>query len=114
MIKILTNVWYPVEKSEDVGKKYLEIEKVFPFPPVIKPVTPWETWATKYGLKGSGIFEVEDDNFEEGINYFARRLTMYANDIEGYKFEIAASVTSKKARTLIGKEISEFLLPEED
>ena len=82
MIKILTNVWYPVEKSEDVGKKYLEIEKVFPFPPVIKPVTPWETWATKYGLKGSGIFEVEDDNFEEGINYFARRLTMYANDIE--------------------------------
>jgi hypothetical protein len=112
MIKILINVWYPVEKSEDVGKKYLEVEKVYPFPPFIKPVSTWETWATKYGLKGSGIFETASENFEGTINYFVRRLTMYAQAIEGYKFEIAASVTSKKARELIGKEISDFIIPE--
>ncbi|MFW9822554.1 MAG: hypothetical protein ACFFE4_06450 [Candidatus Thorarchaeota archaeon] len=112
MIKIFINVWYPVEKSEDVGKKFLEVEKIFPFPPIIKPVTPWETWATKYGLKGAGIFEVEESNFDDGIRYFAKRLNMYADAIKGYKFEIAASVTSEKARTLIGKEISEFLNPE--
>jgi hypothetical protein len=112
MIKIFINVWYPVEKSDEVGKKFLEVEKNFPFPPIIKPITPWETWATKYGLKGAGIFEVEEDNFEEGISYFARRLTMYADAIDGYKFEIAGSVSSKKARTLIGKEISEFIIPE--
>ncbi|MHA2035657.1 MAG: hypothetical protein ACW98X_04445 [Promethearchaeota archaeon] len=109
MIKIFINVWYPVEKSDDVGKKYLEVEKVFPFPPIIKPLTPWETWATNYGLKGAGIFQVEEADFEDGIKYFAKRLTMYATDIEGYKFEIAASVTSKKARILIGKEITDFL-----
>jgi len=112
MIRIFINVWYPVDKSDDVGKKYMEVEKVFPFPPIIKPVTTWDTWATKYGLKGSGIFEVETENFEQGINYFIRRLTMYAEAIEGYKFEIAASVTSKKARNLIDKELSEFLIPE--
>ena len=112
MIKIFINVWYPVEKSDEVGKKYMEVEKVFPFPPIIKPVTPWETWATKYGLKGTGIFEVEEDNFEEGISYFVKRLTMYAEAIDGYKFEIAGSVTSKKARTLIGKEITEFIIPD--
>lgn len=112
MTKIFINVWYPVEKSDEVGKKYMEVEKVFPFPPIIKPVTPWETWATEYGLKGAGIFEASEENFEKGINYFARRLTMYAEAIEGYKFEIAASVTSEKARTLIGKNISEFILPE--
>jgi len=112
MIKIFINVWYPVEKSDEVGKKFMEVEKVFPFPPIIKPVTPWETWATKYGLKGAGIFEVEEGNFEEGISYFARRLTLYAEAIDRYKFEIAASVTSKKARTLIGKEISEFIIPD--
>ena len=50
--------------------------------------------------------------FETGINYFVRRLTMYSEAINGYKFEIAASVTSEKAKTLIGKDITEFLIPE--
>jgi hypothetical protein len=112
MIRILINVWYPVEKSDDVGKKYLEVQQVFPFPPVIKPATPWETWATKTGLKGSGIFEVEESDFEEGINYFVRRLTMYAEAINGYRFEIAASVSNEKGRKLIGKDLSEFLIPQ--
>ena len=112
MIRILINVWYPVEKSDEVGKKYLEVEQVYPFPSFIKPVSAWETWATKYGLKGSGIFETPKENFEGTINNFVRRLTMYAEAIEGYKFEIAATGTSKKARNLIGKAISEFLIPE--
>jgi len=112
MIRILINVWYPVEKSDSVGKKYLEIEQVFPFPPVIKPAIAWETWATKSGLKGSGIFEAKPEDFEEAIKYFVRRLTMYAEAIEGYRFEIAASVTSKKGRDLIGKDLSEFLIPD--
>lgn len=112
MIRILINVWYPVEKSDAVGKKFLEVEKVFPFPPGIKPAIPWETWATKSGLKGSGIFEAKEEHFEKAIDYFVRRLTMYAEAIEGYRFEIAASVTSEKGRNLIGKNLSEFLLPE--
>jgi hypothetical protein len=112
MIRVLINVWYPVEKSEDVGKKYLEVERVYPFPSFIKPASTWETWATEYGLKGSGIFETSTENFDGTINYFIRRLTRYAKAIEGYKFEIAASVTSNKARDLIGKELSEFLIPE--
>ena len=112
MIRILINVWYPVDKSDDVGKKFLEVEKVFPFPPVIKPAIAWETWATKSGLKGSGIFEVKTKDFEEGINYFFKRLTMYAESIDGYRFEIAASVSSKKGRELIGKDLSEFLIPD--
>ena len=110
MIRILINVWYPVEKSDAVGKRYLEVEQIFPFPPVIKPAIAWETWATKSGLKGSGIFEAKSEDFEEAINYFVRRLTMYAEAIEGYRFEIAASVTSEKGRKLIGKELSEFLI----
>ncbi|MFX0081644.1 MAG: hypothetical protein ACFE94_07820 [Candidatus Hodarchaeota archaeon] len=112
MIRILINVWYPVEKSDAVGKKYLEVEKVFPFPPVIKPAIAWETWATKSGLKGSGIFEVKPEHFEEAIGYFIKRLTMYAETIEGYRFEIAASITSKKGRDLVGKDLSEFLFSE--
>ncbi|MHA2398074.1 MAG: hypothetical protein ACXADU_04200 [Promethearchaeota archaeon] len=112
MTRILINVWYPVEKSDDVGKRYLEVEKVFPFPAIIKPMMPWETWAVKSGLKGSGIFETPEDKFEEAINYFVRRLTMYANAIEGYTFEIAASVTSEKGRNLIGKSLSDCLIPE--
>ncbi len=112
MIRILINVWYPVEKSDAVGKKYLEVEQVFPFPPVIKPAIAWETWATKSGLKGSGIFEAKPEDFEEAINYFVRRLTMYAEAIEGYRFEIAASVTSEKGRELIGKDLSELSIPD--
>ena len=81
MIRILINVWYPVDKSDDVGKKFLEVEKVFPFPPVIKPAIAWETWATKSGLKGSGIFEVKTKDFEEGINYFARRSSSMTSSV---------------------------------
>ena len=113
MIRVLINVWYPLGKSDDVGKKYIEVEKVFPFPPVIKPAVAWETWATKSGLKGSGIFETQPEHFEETINYFVRRLTMYVEAIEGYRFEIAAAVTSEKGRTLIGKDLTEFLLSED-
>ena len=112
MIKILINIWFPPEKGGEVSKKLMEVEEVFPFPPFIKPVSPWETWATKKGLKGSGIFETTREKFEETINYFVRRLNMYAQAIDGYIFEIAASVKSKKARTLIGKDLSEFLIPE--
>ncbi|MFX1425147.1 MAG: hypothetical protein ACFFBE_01745 [Promethearchaeota archaeon] len=112
MIRILINVWYPVEKNDEVGKRFLEVEQIYPFPPIIKPAVAWETWATESGLKGSGIFEVKTEHFEEAINYFIRRLTMYAEAIKGYRFEIAASVTSKKGRNLIGKELSELLLTE--
>ncbi|MFX0030562.1 MAG: hypothetical protein ACFE8B_15225 [Candidatus Hermodarchaeota archaeon] len=112
MIRILINVWYPVEKNDEVGKKFLEVEQIYPFPPIIKPAVAWETWATESGLKGSGIFKVKTEHFEEAINYFIRRLTMYAEAIKGYRFEIAASVTSKKGRNLIGKELSELLLTE--
>lgn len=112
MIRILINVWYPVEKSADVGKRYLEVEKAFPFPAIIKPAVPWETWAVKSGLKGSGIFETPKEKFEEAINYFVRRLTMYADAIQEYTFEIGASVSSEKGKSLIGKPLSECLIPE--
>ncbi|MHA1729870.1 MAG: hypothetical protein ACTSWY_14235 [Promethearchaeota archaeon] len=108
-MKIFINVWYPQEKAKDVFKKFLEIEKIFPMDKAIKPFNKWETWATKRGLKGAGIFEIKEENFETGINYFFRRLNMYKNAIEGYTFEIAASYDSEKGKTLIGKDLSEFL-----
>lgn len=37
---------------------------------------------------------------------------MYAEAIEGYRFEIAALVSSEKGRELIGKDLTEFLIPE--
>ena len=37
---------------------------------------------------------------------------MYAEAIEGYRFEIAASVTSEKGRDLIGKDLSELIIPD--
>ncbi len=113
MIKILINVWYPIEKSNEVAKKFIEVEKVFPInSPLIKPLTLWESWATKTGIKGTSIFKGIKGKFKETISFFVRRLSMYAQDIEGYTFEIAASFTSKEGKTLIGKDLSEFLIPE--
>ena len=113
MINILINVWSPVEKGEEVYKKYLEVERVFPMDQSkIKPVIPWGTWAVKSGNKGAGIFETPDDEFENTIKYFVTRLTMYADAIEGYRFEIAGDNTSEKARMLIGKDLSQYLDPQ--
>ncbi len=113
MVNILINVWYPIEKSNEVAKKFIEVEKIYPInSPFIKPLTPWESWATKTGIKGTGIFKVVKGKFKEAINFFVRRLSSYAQDIEGYTFEIAASLTSREGKTLIGKELSEFLIPE--
>lgn len=47
MINILINVWFPVEKGTEVYKKMLEIDKIIPFPPEIKPTIPWSTWAVE-------------------------------------------------------------------
>jgi hypothetical protein len=114
MVKILINVWYPNEKSNEVVKKFIEVEKVYPInTPLIKPLTTWELWATKTGIKGTGIFKVIKGKFKETINFFVRRLSIYAQDIEGYTFEISASLTSKEGKTLIGKDLSEFLIPED-
>lgn len=110
MIRILSNVWYPVDKIKDVYKQFLEVEKVFPMPSLIKPATPWETWATKSGVKGSGIFVVEDDDFEVAIDYFVRRLNLYANAIEGYRYELAAPYDNEKGKSILGKDPSELLL----
>lgn len=110
MINILINVWFPVEKGTEVYKKMLEIDKIIPFPPEIKPTIPWSTWAVKYGNKGAGRFETSEEFFDKAIDYFVRRLTMYEKSIDGYKFEIAAAVESEKGRTLIGKDVSDFLL----
>ena len=114
MVKILINVWYPIEKNNEVMKKFIEVEKVYPInSPLIKPLTTWESWATKTGKKGTGMFKVIKGKFKDTINFFVRRLSMYAQDIEGYTFEIAASLTSKEGKTLIGKDLSEFLIPED-
>jgi len=112
-MKILINVWYPPEKAKEVYNKFIEIERTFPMDPsMIKPSIPWETWGTKSGLKGAGIFEVEDEKFELAIDYFVRRLGKYAEAIKGYTFEIAGSITNEKGKELIGKELTELLIPD--
>ena len=110
MTNILINVWYPVEKAGDVYEKFLEVEKIFPMDPnLIKPVFPWGTYATNDGLKGAGIFEVRDDDFEKGIAYFVRRLNKYKNEVDGYTYEIAASADNDKGKTLLSKKLKDFI-----
>ena len=104
-IKDFNYVWYPTEKSNEVAKKFFEVEKFYPIDsPLIKPLTPWQSWATKTGIKGTGIFKVITGKFKETINFFVRRLSMYAQDIEGYTFEILPLMSEAEAMKIaLGK-----------
>ena len=109
MTRILINVWYPVDKAEEVYKHFLEAEKLFPRDPdLLKIIYPWVTYACDKKFKGAGIFEAKDEDFEQAIEYFVQRLEFYKNGVDGYIYEIAAPADNEKGKLLLEMNVKEI------
>lgn len=102
MVLMVTTTWFPANKSEEVGKKFLEVSKEFPEDlSISKPILRVCVRATKDGMKAITINEIQKGKFEEAM-VRANKLLLIYSKIEGYKFEIEIFMSGKEALPLIG------------
>ncbi len=58
MVLVVTTSYFPADKSEEVGKKYIEMQKNFPPDPTLsKPILRVGVRITSDGMKGIVISE---------------------------------------------------------
>jgi len=83
MVYLLSTVWFPPVKGEEVGKKLLEVVKKYPDDKSIgKTVLAGALMRTKYGIKGISIYEVKEGKLEVALERVSDILAIYS-EIEG-------------------------------
>jgi hypothetical protein len=99
---IITRVWYPPDKAEEVGKKYLEIlEKYPPDESLAKTIVPAAVGSTKDGLEAILISEVERQKVGDALEREANLMAEFRY-IEGFNWEIKTWSTAAEALQRIG------------
>lgn len=102
MVLMVTTSWFPSGKSEEVGKKFLEVTKKYPDDPSIaKPILRVGVRPTQDGMKVIAISEVQKGKYEEAMSLSIQMLLEYS-DIEGFRYEIETFMSGKEALPLVG------------
>ena len=57
MVYIMSTIWFPASKVEEVGKKFLEVRKTPLDRSIMKRVVPMGVRITKEGIRNIGIYE---------------------------------------------------------
>ena len=99
---IISHCWFSPSKSEEVGKKYLEVLKKYPPDQSLeKVVVPAAVGATKDGLETLIIAEVERAKAGDALNRAVNMMFEFRN-IEGLTYEVKAWSTVEEALERIG------------
>ena len=98
---IITFVWYPLTKINQVAERYLEVVKRMPVPSFIKRLVLAASAATKEGIEIINVDEVKKEDFYEGNNYNSKFMLEF-KDIEGLRFHIRTFSTLPEAFKDIG------------
>jgi hypothetical protein len=99
---IITRVWYPPAKADEVGKKYLEVlEKYPPDESLAKTIVPAAVGSTKEGLEALLISEVERQKVGDALERETIFMVEFRN-IEGFNYEIKTWSTAAEALQRIG------------
>ncbi len=101
MVLIISTVWYPPGKANEVAKKYLEVFKKIPPDPSISKLLTIAVKGTKDGIKVVGISDVVKGKYEEALARATKWNLEYAN-IEGLRWEIETYMDIKEAMKTIG------------
>ena len=66
---ILSTVWFPPVKGEEIGKKFLEVTKKHPVDKtIVKTILNGALMRTKYGIKAISIYEVKEGKLEAAFD----------------------------------------------
>ena len=104
---IVTTTWFPVGKSSEVGKIFIEVLKQFPPDKTIaKAIVRVGVRTTKDGMKSFSIYEIKEGKLKEFMDNYYKQILMFS-EIEGYSSEMEFYMSGAEALPLIGLEMPE-------
>ena len=99
---IISHCWYPLNKADEVAKKYLEaLEKFPPDESLSKTVVPASVSSTKEGLETMAIVDVERQKVGDALERDIRFMIEFRS-IEGFNYEIKIWSKVEEALERIG------------
>jgi len=108
MVVVMSTSYFPAAKSEEVGKKYLEVLKKYPPDRSIsKLILRVAVRITPDGMKAFTISEVKEGKFNEFMKLAYEQILLYS-EIEGYRSEIEVCMSGAEALPLVGLEMPEL------
>ena len=108
MVLVMSTSYFPASKSNEVGKKYIEITKKYPADRSLsKVVIPVAVRITPNGMKAFTISEVKEGKFKEFMNRVYQQILEYS-EIEGYRSEVEIFMSGTEAMPLVGLKMPEL------
>ena len=108
MVVVVSTSYFPVAKSAEVGKKYLEVLKKYPPDRTLsKVILPVAVRVTPDGMKAFSISEVKDGKFKEFMRLVYEQILLYS-EIEGYRSEVEVYMSGTEALPLVGLDMPEL------
>ncbi len=99
---LFVNVWFPPQKSQEMGKKALEVLQKFPEDSSIgKTILQGALMRTKHGIKGITITEVNEGKLEAAIDR-AQEIVDACSEIEGVNARFDILATLAESMEMIG------------
>ena len=86
---MVTENWWPADKSEEIGKVYLEIMKKYPDDKSIeKPILRSAIWTEKDAMHSITVSSIKPGKVKDSMDLASKRLLMLANKVKGYHYQI--------------------------
>jgi len=108
MVAIVTEMWYPPFKAEEVANKFLEVMQTYPVDKSIaKPLVPGVIAASKKGIHSIAIGICKDGKIKEAIELQSKRMLMLGS-IKGVSYSIHVYMELAEAMSTLGMTPPEF------
>ena len=103
LVYLVTEQWWPPGKSEEVGKVFIEAYQQFPDDKSIsKPIVQSAVWPAEQLMHSISVYSIQSGKVKEAMDIAYNRLLMFANAIEGWRYEINIAYDAVDAMSLIG------------
>ena len=104
MVYIVTETWWPPDKSAEVGKTFIKAANKFPEDRSLgKTVVQSATWAEKDGFRSISIYTVKPGKIKEAMDQHMNRL-LILGDVEGYRFQVNLAYDIVESMPFVGLE----------
>lgn len=107
MVIVVSTAYFPANKSAEVGKTFLEVDKQFPVDKNLsKVLVRAAVRITPEGMKTMVVSEVKEGKVREFLERVYKQLLIYSK-IEGYRSNLEVFMSGVEALPLIGLKMPE-------
>jgi len=103
---IITRIWYPSHKQNEIIKKYLEISSKYSSDENVLEQLCAPVNTSDKGIEVMGIYDVKEGKLEQALSYLGKYLFEFIN-IEGCEYSIRTWYTFEEAAGVAGFKIPE-------